>query len=217
MDKNDRKLLIFTFDDGPTEYMTRIAEAFEKYNGHATFFVIGNKINEHTAAYMKSVISRGHEIACHGQTHGFGTNPTYESAYHEIADGIKTISKYIPNYDIKYFRSAGLGQNEYMWQVLSTEINIPMIACAYNPADWRDEVAKEDIKDRFISRILSDEVGEGDILLAHELDKTAEIFPRILEILYNKGYRFCTISEYLERKGIDYSGLTREALIKSIK
>ncbi len=92
-----------------------------------------------------------------------------------------------------------------------------LISCAYNPADWRSEVSKEDIKDRFVSRILSDEVGEGDILLAHEHDKTAEIFPRVLEILYNKGYRFCTISEYLEQRGIDYNNLTRETPIKSIK
>ena len=104
-----------------------------------------------------------------------------------------------------------------MWQVLSSKIKMPMISCAYNPADWRNEVTKEDIKDRFISRILSDEVGEGDILLAHELDKTAEIFSKILEILYNKGYRFCTISEYLEQRGIDYSGLTRKDAIKTIK
>ncbi|MBO5908990.1 MAG: polysaccharide deacetylase family protein [Clostridia bacterium] len=217
INKKDKMQLIFTFDDGPTEYMLKIAADFEKYGGHATFFVIGDKINEKTAEFMKTVISNGHEIACHGQTHGFGANPTYESVYREIDEGIKTINKFIPDYEVKYYRSAGLNQNEFMWQILPSKIKLPAISCAYNPGDWRSEVTKEDIKDRLISRILSDEIIDGDILLAHEQNTTTDIFPRILEILYNKGYGFCTISEYLKYNGINYNDLLKPKMIKNIK
>ena len=72
------KLVAFTFDDGPVAYAEdstamRILKTYEKYGQTATFFYVGQKINEASAPEMKFVQSIGCEAGNHTFTHCFLT------------------------------------------------------------------------------------------------------------------------------------------------
>ena len=43
---NDKKLLVLTFDDGPSKYTTQLLEILKKENIKATFFVLGEKVEK---------------------------------------------------------------------------------------------------------------------------------------------------------------------------
>ena len=59
-------MIALTFDDGPnTTTMVEILDILNEYDAKATFFVIGNKVNEHTTQVLQRALDEGHEIANH--------------------------------------------------------------------------------------------------------------------------------------------------------
>ena len=67
--KNEEKVAYLTFDDGPTKIATpKILEILRKYEVHASFFVIGYRVNEFPNI-VKQAYEEGHFIANHGYSH----------------------------------------------------------------------------------------------------------------------------------------------------
>ena len=70
IDKNanidpNKPMVALTFDDGPSENTPTILDTMETYGGHATFFVVGENINDTTSQYMERAVSLGCEIGSH--------------------------------------------------------------------------------------------------------------------------------------------------------
>jgi peptidoglycan/xylan/chitin deacetylase (PgdA/CDA1 family) len=58
-----------TFDDGPDPVHTRrVLEILEKHDAHATFFLIGRKVEKH-ADVVREIVARGHDVGVHGFAH----------------------------------------------------------------------------------------------------------------------------------------------------
>jgi cellulose synthase/poly-beta-1,6-N-acetylglucosamine synthase-like glycosyltransferase/peptidoglycan/xylan/chitin deacetylase (PgdA/CDA1 family) len=58
-----------TFDDGPDpEWTPKILDLLGRYDAHATFFVIGSKVNEHPEL-TRRIAAEGHELGVHTFTH----------------------------------------------------------------------------------------------------------------------------------------------------
>ena len=58
-----------TFDDGPDPRWTpRVLDVLRRYHAHATFFVIGSKVNEHPEL-VRRIVAEGHELGVHTFTH----------------------------------------------------------------------------------------------------------------------------------------------------
>lgn len=73
----EEKAIALTFDDGPSENTLKILELLKKYNAKATFFCIGNKIDEHPEIFKK-ILEEGHQVGNHTYSHSpitgfFGT------------------------------------------------------------------------------------------------------------------------------------------------
>ena len=64
------KIAYLTFDDGPSKNTDKILEILDKYNIKATFFVVGPSYTLKDN-YLKTIISKGHEIAIHSYTHNY--------------------------------------------------------------------------------------------------------------------------------------------------
>jgi len=65
INKGNNKGIALTFDDGPNAAITpQILAILEKENIKATFFIIGNKI-EQNAALLKKIDNEGHTIGNH--------------------------------------------------------------------------------------------------------------------------------------------------------
>jgi cellulose synthase/poly-beta-1,6-N-acetylglucosamine synthase-like glycosyltransferase/peptidoglycan/xylan/chitin deacetylase (PgdA/CDA1 family) len=61
--------IALTFDDGPDPKWTpQILDALARHGAHATFFVIGSKVNEHPDL-TRRILAEGHEIGAHTFSH----------------------------------------------------------------------------------------------------------------------------------------------------
>ena len=87
------KVVAFTFDDGPHPvYTPQVLEIFRRAGGQATFFMIGQEIENHPEIAAE-VHREGHEIANHTYTHPDLTKLTLEEAGEESATRRKSCSR----------------------------------------------------------------------------------------------------------------------------
>ncbi|GHF79273.1 polysaccharide deacetylase family protein [Thalassotalea marina] len=66
--QTSKKLLSLTFDDGPSQYTLAIAKVLAKYKIPATFFMLGNEMQQHPEI-VKAIHHQGHQIANHSWDH----------------------------------------------------------------------------------------------------------------------------------------------------
>lgn len=64
----DEKKIAITFDDGPSSNIKEILPLLEKYNAKATFFLIGEEI-EDNMEFTKSIVNAGHQVGNHTYSH----------------------------------------------------------------------------------------------------------------------------------------------------
>jgi peptidoglycan/xylan/chitin deacetylase (PgdA/CDA1 family) len=58
-----------TFDDGPEpEYTPRLLDLLAKHRVHASFFLIGQKVEQHPAL-VERIVAEGHMIGNHSYSH----------------------------------------------------------------------------------------------------------------------------------------------------
>lgn len=64
------KLAFLTYDDGlSTESTPRLLDALAKEGVPATFFIVGNTLDESTRPYLQRIYHEGHALALHSYTH----------------------------------------------------------------------------------------------------------------------------------------------------
>jgi len=62
------RTICLTFDDGPSEHLTRqLLSLLDGYDALATFYLQGDKLDQRKT--IESIVSKGHEIGCHGYNH----------------------------------------------------------------------------------------------------------------------------------------------------
>lgn len=99
--------IVLTIDDGPTVGVTdRMLDVLKKYNVQATFFVVGNRVNNHRAL-LQRMSDEGHIVANHTVTHPDFSGVTATRAKKEILDAHELINQYITNTQYNYFRPPG--------------------------------------------------------------------------------------------------------------
>ncbi len=191
----EEKLIAITFDDGPNTTTTvKMLDLLEKYDVKATFFLIGNNINDETAKVVKRAYDMGCEIGNHSKTHGYMNEMTPE----EIDAEIKYVSDKI--FEItgereKFFRPPYIATNEIMYTVIDQTF-ISGIGCN----DWDD---KTTVEKRAL--YLEKKAKDGTIFLYHDAegnDKTVEAIEIAIPKLLDQGFKFVTLSELFEAKGV---------------
>ncbi len=193
------KYIALTFDDGPNTTTTnQILDLLEKYNVKATFFLIGDNINDESAKTVKRAFDMGCEIANHSKSHSYMDKLTED----EIKAEVQYVSDKI--YEItgtreKYFRPPYIAVNNLMWETIDlTFIN----GTGFN--DWDDNVT---VDKRIMAMKLR--AKDGAIYLLHDVagnDKTVEALETIIPYLIEEGYQLVTLSELFEAKGVTTDG-----------
>ena len=190
---NNEKVIALTFDDGPwPEHTEGILNILKKNNVKATFFWIGEHLNEFPAIAPK-VVADGHAIANH----------TWNHHYHDVdkntaAKELGSLEKLI--YDLvgartKIFRPPGgvldnglvsYAQNKSyvvtMWSSDAREASYPSVQ-------------------GLINNVLSS-ASPGGIVLMHDgggdRSTTVQALPTIIKELRRRGYTFVTLPKLLE-------------------
>lgn len=196
-------LVALSFDDGPNNQTTPdVLDILEEHNVPASFFVIGQNINDSTAEQMKRAISLGCEIQNHSYTHSYMTKMTQDKFIDELKRTDDLVEKYTSTRPT-LFRPPYIDHNKSMHDAVD-HIFINGVGCQ----DWEAGISAEDRFNDLMSK-----VKDGDIILLHDFSgnvNTVEALKMIIPELKSRGYNLVTVSELFEIKGISpqsHSGL----------
>lgn len=193
-DTEESKLIALTFDDGPNTTTTNeVLDILEEYDALASFFLIGNNINEESAVTVKRAYDMGCEIDNHSKTHSNMSGMTAEAMQAEI----QYVDDYV--YEItgeytKFFRPPFIDVNQAMYDA----IDKPFI-CGVGCNDFMENVTAQERADTVISS-----AKDGAIFLLHDANgntQTVEALKTIIPTLQAEGYEFVTLTELFERQG----------------
>ena len=189
------KYVALSFDDGPNEHTTpKVLDLLEEHNVPASFFVIGQYINETTAKQMTMAIALGGEIQNHSLTHTMMTQLSKEQIAEEVRKTDELIEKYTGTKPW-LFRPPFIDHNEAMHQTIEHTF-----ICGVGCEDWVPERTAQERYDAIMAT-----VKDGDILLLHDFtgnEPTVEALKMLIPELKKQGYTFVTVSELYKLKGI---------------
>ena len=187
-----KPIVALTFDDGPSEYTSRILDTLQKHGGRVSFFVDGIRIAEN-----KSKVIRAHlmdcEVLCHAWDHPDLTTLSADEIKKQITDTMDAIETVINNVT-NIFRPPYGYINKTVIKV-AEELGLALVNWSVDPNDWdTDDV------DKILDYIMSN-VTDGDIVLCHDLyDSTAKAMSILIPELIAQGYQLVTVSELLQYK-----------------
>lgn len=186
-----KKIVSFTFDDGPWPVNTKkIMNIFESFGleGEATFFQVGNNIKQHKNI-SEEVAGRGYDIGNHSMSHRYAPSI--------IASEIEPTQELIENLGVesKLFRSPGLTQGSVIQRKLAT-LGMVNVFTDYDIGDWTaPRISSKAITGRTVRSLHG-----GSIVLLHDggdHENTVSAMPRILERTLKKGYQVVRLSKLL--------------------
>jgi peptidoglycan/xylan/chitin deacetylase (PgdA/CDA1 family) len=197
------KIIYLTFDDGPTPKITDwTLDVLKQYNAKATFFCIGNNIEQHPEIFQ-NILTEGHSISNHTQHHIKGWKTKAKDYLENVQLCESVLKTQISNSNFQNNKSQivnhhslvtnlfrppygqitpkqgkkliSLGYKIIMWDVLSF--------------DWEKEIPQEICLNNVISNTT-----KGSIIVFHDSEKAAQnmqyALPKVLEHFSKLGYAF---------------------------
>lgn len=182
--------IALTFDDGPHPYYTeQILEILEKYNIKATFFFVGQNIENYPEAAGK-VYAAGHEIGNHTYTHHRVKSMGRGELLRELNRCDDAIYQ-IEEYRTRLFRPPEGAYDDYVEEAAKA-MDYSIILWSIDTRDW-EHMPPEKILTNVTKNIKS-----GDIILMHDYigkrSPTPEALNLLIPALLDKGYKFVTVS-----------------------
>ncbi len=216
----DYKLLAFTFDDGPKDLMASYVQYFAAFDGAGTFFVNGHNIKgESEYSKMQNAINYGWDIGNHGDKHLVATiggknggEATYDELKADITDLIHKLETNLKfrdgaPYEVSLYRPPNIKPTENTFKICGDE-NLAVIWLAHDALDWGSNTRDDSYN------VFKQGIGtwrDGDIILCHETSQnTYEILQELLPDYFRAGYRFCSISELMQLRGITIDQISGE-------
>lgn len=187
-----KKLIAFTFDDGPKRGNTeRVISALERNDARATFFMLGQNAKLYPES-VKKVLESGNEVSGHSYNHpqltkigtaGVRKQMKMMNQAIKAACGSKAVSVRPPYGAID--------------QTVKNNVDGPLILWNVDTLDWKTRNANATVQ-----AILKN-AKDGDIVLMHDIHlQTVEAVEKVLPKLKERGFEVCTVSELLEAKGV---------------
>ncbi len=187
----NKKAIALTFDDGPSKYTDEILDALEAVDGRATFFVVGERLDNQSER-----LKREHEMGCQIGMHTYSHANLTKLSKSEMLDEIERTQELIVKYTGEESHLVRPPYGSVNSTVKET-IDLPLINWSVDTRDWESRDADSVYKE------IMNNVQDGDILLMHDLySSTAEAVKRVVPELVEQGYQLCTIDELFELKGI---------------
>ena len=189
--KRGRKTLYLTFDDGPhPQFTIPICELLDKHSAKATFFCVGLQIEQYPKI-ARHIISQGHLIANHSNTHKMFKTQSYNSQLNEVLNCQDKIVSLNPT-SLKLFRAPqGHLSIPLCCQLLLEKWRI--IHWSYDTLDYKHGPLEEQL-----SVFRKKPITDGDILLFHDDHQLAiDLLEVLLPKWKNLGYNFATVLDLL--------------------
>ncbi len=191
VDVGDRKLVAFSFDDGPWPNNTQAVMAtFEARGATATFFMIGNNVQRYPDI-ARNVADRGFEIGNHSQSHVY--SPRTIAAEVPVAnETIRQATGVTP----KLFRSPGLTEGSGIQAALAAQ-GMCNIFTTTDLGDWKSPRASPSV----LCRRFASSLHNGEIVLLHDgggHSATLQAIGCMLDVATQRGFTVMSVGSLLE-------------------
>lgn len=187
-------LVAITFDDGPHPVNTRrLLEGLAAREIPATFFLVGERLagNE---ALVREMEEQGHQIGVHTWNHVMlDAEVTPEEALSQTARSREAL---------EHILGAGAYWLRPPYGIMDPELQKlergPLIIWSVDPEDWRDRDVER------IVRYVLDRVGDGDIILLHDIyAASVDAALQVCDALLERGYCFVTVEQLMTLRGVE--------------
>lgn len=179
----NEKIVYLTFDDGPDPIQTpKILEVLKEYGAVATFFCIGEKVENHPEL-VRRILEDGHRVGNHSYSHSrkfpiFSLNKMLSDL--TLCDS--ALDKIDPNRE-KLFRPP--------FGVTNPTIAKAMIRKGYKSIGWSIRSLDTVKSQTKVLLRIERQLKPGSILLLHDrLKASDELLIKVLKLLEDKEYSF---------------------------
>ena len=178
----DKKAIALTFDDGPSKQTRKILATLAEYDGRATFFTVGERLDDYSEP-LQMIYDSGCQIGMHTYSHA----NLRKLSKSEILDEINKTNDLIYKYTGEYSHLVRPPYGAVNDKVKAT-VEQPMINWSIDTRDWESRDANS------VYNEIMNNVEDGDIILMHDLySSTAEAVSRVVPELVAQGYQLCTV------------------------
>ena len=164
----------------------------EEFNAKCTFFLGGCWADDNVAC-IKEIVSQGHELGNHGYFHKDHTKLAKEEEKQEIVRCNQFLALVAGASPILFAPPSGA----YTAATVATAkaLGMKVILWSRDTVDWRDK------DEKIIYERATKNIREGEFVLAHPMEATANALPKILEEYKRQGLRCVTVSDNLQIGG----------------
>ncbi len=195
-----KPMMAISFDDGTSQYGTRIVDALAKEGFRATFFYVGDWIKDTNE--IKHAYECGMEIANHTTSHPHLPQQSATQIRSEFDNCYNKLKNIIGAEPSKLMRLPYLESNATVQQSL---YDVPLISCSIDTQDWNG--ASKDQIVNTIKSAMNNGSANGAIILCHETyATTAAAMEEIAPYAKAQGWQIVTISEMFAAKGKQLNG-----------
>lgn len=188
-----KPMVALTFDDGPGQYTNSILDTLEAYQAHASFFVVGQNINDETSAVMQRAVGLGCEIGSHTENHADLVKADANTFQQEIQQADDRILQAIGRYP--YFLRPPYGDFN---DDVRRHVGKPLAFWSVDTKDWKTRNTASTV-----SATLNN-IEDGDVVLMHDIyGETAAAVAQIVPSLVQQGYQLVTLSELTYYRGVE--------------
>lgn len=189
----DKKLIAFTFDDGPGGRTTKkLLDNLDKYEARVTFFVLGSRVNNYTDN-LKRAYEMGNTIGNHTFNHRNLYTLKNEEGLKEIVDTNQLLESILGS-KINFIRPPYGNIDDKM----KKNSNMYTILWSIDPEDWKYKNANK------IAKKIVKHAHDGAIVLLHDIYMSSiDGALKAMEILKDEGYAFVSIEEMIKLKGVN--------------
>ncbi|WP_144493550.1 polysaccharide deacetylase family protein [Bacillus pumilus] len=181
----NQKAIALTFDDGPNPSTTsKILKALKENKGHATFFVLGNRV-QYYPDMLGEIRKGGNEIGNHSYSHPLLTRLPLKQAVKQVEETQQIIEK-ASGFTPTHFRPPYGGTNGQ----INAAVNMKVTLWDVDPEDWKYRNSD------YVANYILTHASSGETVLMHDIyDTSANAAVTIIKKLTKQGYQLLTVSE----------------------
>lgn len=193
------KLIALTFDDGPdTTTTAKLLDALKARGVKATFFVLGQRINDTTIPLLQRMETEGHAIGNHSNSHKNMRNLSAADIKKELDACSNKIEKAI-GHKPTIMRFPG-GNYDDEARLCARNAGMAAIQWSVDTRDWESRNVTSIVNATFNNKYAK--VKDGAIILMHDIyPTTVDAAIKVVDRLLKEGYTMVTVPELLTLRG----------------
>jgi peptidoglycan/xylan/chitin deacetylase (PgdA/CDA1 family) len=199
--ESTRHAVALTFDDGPSPlYTPKILALLKQYQAHATFFVLGRKVEKYPGL-VQAELRAGHEVGNHSYSHPYLTKSSQFNLEKEVKCTDMALDLLGCPKKGRLMRPPFSAVDDRLTAYIAHKQQ-HLALWSIDSGDWRG-LGSEAIVKNVLTRVKN-----GSIVIFHDSDEkdqadrtpTIEALEVILPALQAEGYELVTVSELVARR-----------------